>query len=78
MKKKKLMQAIKAVTDCLQELFCVTDKELVSKTLDPRWVTPSDVRVAVQELYGVFIPEQDYPNWKEFIRVTACAVVRVH
>ena len=71
-------QAVKMVTDCLQELFYVTDGELTAKTLDPYWLTPNDVKMAMQAQYGVCIPEREYTNWNEFINVMARAVAKFY
>lgn len=71
-------QAAKMVTDCLQELFYVTDRELTAKTLDPHWLTPNDVKMAMQAQYGVLIPEREYVNWNDFINTMARVVAKFY
>jgi len=71
-------QRIRAdVVERLQELFYVTDGELVAQKLDPMWLTPNDVVSQMQAQYGVLLPPQEYKSWGEFVNIMSRAVCRL-
>lgn len=72
--RKQLMQ--EKIIDWLQNGFYVTDAELVAPVLDPHWLSPKDIAQPMQQKCGVFLPEREYQNWGEFVRVMTIAACR--